>query len=51
MLPFPVHFQGEALPEPSRAPSPGEHTEGVLREVLGYEEGRIRKLRGSGALG
>jgi len=51
MLPFPVHFQGEALPEPTRAPELGEHAEQVLREVLGYDAERIARLRGSGALG
>jgi len=51
MLPFPVKFLGEALPEPSRAPTPGEHSEAVLRRVLGYDSGRIEKLRAAGALG
>jgi len=51
MLPFPVRFLGEELPEPSRAPSVGEHTDAVLRGVLGYEPERIARLRISGALG
>jgi crotonobetainyl-CoA:carnitine CoA-transferase CaiB-like acyl-CoA transferase len=36
-----------------RAPAPrlGEHTEAVLREVLGYPDARIGALRASGALG
>jgi crotonobetainyl-CoA:carnitine CoA-transferase CaiB-like acyl-CoA transferase len=51
MLPFPVKFRGEELPEPAHAPTVGQHTDEVLREVLGYDEARIRALRESGALG
>jgi crotonobetainyl-CoA:carnitine CoA-transferase CaiB-like acyl-CoA transferase len=51
MLPFPVKFQAEALPEPARAPEVGQHTEQVLREVLGYDAARIAALRAGGALG
>jgi crotonobetainyl-CoA:carnitine CoA-transferase CaiB-like acyl-CoA transferase len=50
-LPFPVRYLGEALPEPSRAPTVGEHTEAVLRDVLGYGAERLDALRASGALG
>jgi crotonobetainyl-CoA:carnitine CoA-transferase CaiB-like acyl-CoA transferase len=50
-LPFPVKFRGEELPPPSPAPAVGQHTEEVLREVLGYDEARIRELREKGALG
>jgi crotonobetainyl-CoA:carnitine CoA-transferase CaiB-like acyl-CoA transferase len=38
MLPFPVKFLGE-------------HGERVLREVLGYDDGRIEALREAGAFG
>jgi crotonobetainyl-CoA:carnitine CoA-transferase CaiB-like acyl-CoA transferase len=51
MLPFPVKFQGETLPEPGRAPTVGEHSDAVLRDVLGYDAARIAALRASGALG
>jgi crotonobetainyl-CoA:carnitine CoA-transferase CaiB-like acyl-CoA transferase len=51
MLPFPVKFLGERLPEPSLAPTVGEHGERVLREVLGYDDGRIEALREAGAFG
>ena len=51
MLPFPVKFQGETLPEPGRAPTVGEHNQAVLRDVLGYDDARIAALRSSGALG
>jgi crotonobetainyl-CoA:carnitine CoA-transferase CaiB-like acyl-CoA transferase len=51
MLPFPVKFPGETLPDPAKAPSVGEHTEEVLRSVLGYDPARVAALRESGAFG
>jgi len=51
MLPFPVRFLGETLPEPSKAPTVGEHSEAVLAKLLGYDVERIAKLKASGALG
>jgi crotonobetainyl-CoA:carnitine CoA-transferase CaiB-like acyl-CoA transferase len=51
MLPFPVRFPGETLPEPSRAPSVGQHTEEVLRAVLGYDAARVAALGDAGAFG
>ena len=51
MLPFPVKFPGETLPTPAPAPTVGEHSEAVLREVLGYDDAAIAKLREAGALG
>lgn len=51
MLPFPVKFADEELPPPSIAPTPGEHSEEVLREVLGYNDDRIAAVRQSGAMG
>jgi crotonobetainyl-CoA:carnitine CoA-transferase CaiB-like acyl-CoA transferase len=51
MLPFPVSFLGETLPEPGMAPTVGEHTDEVLRDILGYSPERIAKLREGGSLG
>jgi crotonobetainyl-CoA:carnitine CoA-transferase CaiB-like acyl-CoA transferase len=51
MLPFPVRFPGETLPEPSKAPTVGQHTEEVLRSVLGYDAARVATLREAGAFG
>jgi crotonobetainyl-CoA:carnitine CoA-transferase CaiB-like acyl-CoA transferase len=51
MLPFPVRFLGETLPEPSKAPTVGEHSDEVLAKLLGYDAQRIAKLKASGALG
>jgi len=51
MLPYPVKFRGEELPEPAWAPTVGEHAEQVLRETLGYDDAKIVKLKQDGALG
>lgn len=51
MLPFPLKVIGETLPAPGMAPTVGEHTEALLRDVLGYDADRIRALREAGALG
>jgi crotonobetainyl-CoA:carnitine CoA-transferase CaiB-like acyl-CoA transferase len=51
MLPYPVKFRGEELPEPAWAPTIGEHSAQVLRETLGYDEATIAKLEEDGALG
>ena len=46
-----MHVLSEELPVPTRAPKVGEHTDEVLRDVLGYDSTRIAQLRDSGALG
>ncbi|MFQ5699403.1 MAG: CaiB/BaiF CoA transferase family protein [Myxococcota bacterium] len=51
LLPFPVHFEDGGLPVPAPAPRAGEHTEGVLRQVLGLDDAAIEALRAQGALG
>jgi crotonobetainyl-CoA:carnitine CoA-transferase CaiB-like acyl-CoA transferase len=51
MLPTPIKFVGETLPMPTKAPTVGQHTEQVLREVLGWDEGQIEKARAAGAFG
>jgi crotonobetainyl-CoA:carnitine CoA-transferase CaiB-like acyl-CoA transferase len=51
MLLFPLHVEGETLPVPTKAPEVGEHTEQVLREVLGYDDAKVASLRDAGALG
>ena len=38
-------------PGPSHVPAMGQHTEQVLRELLGYRPERIAQLRSTGALG
>ena len=51
MLAFPVQFVGEELPEPAIAPTVGEHTEEVLRALLGYDDAKLAALRDSGVFG
>lgn len=50
-VPSPIKVVDEEHPLPTKAPTAGEHTEVILREVLGYDEDRIAALRASGALG
>jgi len=51
MLPLPLKVIDEKLPAPSKAPTVGEHTEEVLRRVLGWDDAKIKAAKGSGALG
>jgi crotonobetainyl-CoA:carnitine CoA-transferase CaiB-like acyl-CoA transferase len=51
MLPFPVRFPGEEMPEPGKAPTVGQHTNDVMQGVLGYDADRVAALRESGAFG
>ena len=48
---FPLHVEGEDTPIPTMAPAAGQHTEDVLRRVLGFDDARIATLRASGAIG
>ena len=41
----PFHIQGATLPPPKMPPRLGEHTEQVLRDVLGLDAERIEQLR------
>jgi crotonobetainyl-CoA:carnitine CoA-transferase CaiB-like acyl-CoA transferase len=50
-VPSPIKVVGEAHPHPEHAPDAGQHTDVILREVLGYTDDRIMTLRGAGALG
>jgi len=51
MLPTPIKFIGEELPVPTRAPAVGEHTEQVLRTVLGWTDDQVAAARDAGAFG
>ncbi len=50
-LPLPIKLVGDELPEPTKAPTVGEHTDDVLRSVVGYDDARLKELREAGALG
>ena len=43
MLPTPIKFVDETLPMPTKAPTVGQHTEQVLRDVLGWERRADRR--------
>jgi crotonobetainyl-CoA:carnitine CoA-transferase CaiB-like acyl-CoA transferase len=45
----PVRTEGE-IRRPRRAPRLGEHTDLILREVLGYSDGTIARLRSAGVI-
>jgi crotonobetainyl-CoA:carnitine CoA-transferase CaiB-like acyl-CoA transferase len=45
----PVRTEGE-IRQPRRAPRLGEHTDSILRDVLGYGDGTIARLRTAGVI-
>ena len=47
----PLHFVDEDLPRPTKAPTVGQHTENVLKSVLGWDEARIAAAADAGAFG
>jgi crotonobetainyl-CoA:carnitine CoA-transferase CaiB-like acyl-CoA transferase len=47
----PLKFLDVELPQPTKAPTVGQHTEEVLVEVLGLDEEALADLREAGALG
>ncbi len=46
----PVRTEGE-IRRPRRAPRLGEHTDPILRDVLGYSDGTLARLRSAGVIG
>jgi crotonobetainyl-CoA:carnitine CoA-transferase CaiB-like acyl-CoA transferase len=50
-LPTPLKFADVGLPQPTMAPTVGQHTDEVLREVLGYDDAAVAAKRAAGALG
>jgi crotonobetainyl-CoA:carnitine CoA-transferase CaiB-like acyl-CoA transferase len=50
-VPSPIKVIGEEHELPTKAPDAGQHTDEILRQVLGYDDDRIGKLRSAGALG
>ena len=46
----PIKLVGEALPTTHAPPTLGQHTEEVLRTVLGYDDATIGELRASKAI-
>jgi crotonobetainyl-CoA:carnitine CoA-transferase CaiB-like acyl-CoA transferase len=50
-LPTPLKFVDEELPVPTHAPTVGQHTDDVLRDVLGWDDTRIAESRRKRGLG
>ncbi|QYG94142.1 CoA transferase [Iamia sp. SCSIO 61187] len=50
-VPSPLKFLDAPIPEPTKAPTVGQHTDEILTDVLGYDADRIARLRADGALG
>jgi crotonobetainyl-CoA:carnitine CoA-transferase CaiB-like acyl-CoA transferase len=47
----PLHFIDEDLPRPAKAPTVGQHTDDVLKSVLGWDDVRIAAAADAGAFG
>jgi len=47
----PIRYSRTPVVDPVAAPAVGEHTEEVLRELLGYDDARLRRLEDAGAFG
>jgi crotonobetainyl-CoA:carnitine CoA-transferase CaiB-like acyl-CoA transferase len=50
-LPLPLKVAGEQLPVPTKAPTVGQDTDAVLRDVLGYDDARMTELKDAGTFG
>jgi crotonobetainyl-CoA:carnitine CoA-transferase CaiB-like acyl-CoA transferase len=50
-LPSPIHPVGGELPEITKAPDVGQHDEEILRELLGYDEQKAKRLLADGVVG
>jgi crotonobetainyl-CoA:carnitine CoA-transferase CaiB-like acyl-CoA transferase len=51
LMPLPIHVVGDELPRPAMAPTLGQHTDEILRDVLAYSPERTAELRRLGAVG
>jgi len=50
MLPLPLKFSGHSLPEPGRAPTAGQHSRQILRDLLEQNDDEIERLFASGTV-
>jgi crotonobetainyl-CoA:carnitine CoA-transferase CaiB-like acyl-CoA transferase len=48
---LPIRYSRTPVVDPVAAPEVGQHTEEVIREILGYDEGRLAQLAEAGAFG
>jgi crotonobetainyl-CoA:carnitine CoA-transferase CaiB-like acyl-CoA transferase len=50
LLGTPFHLAGTTLPVPSAPPGLGQHTGEVLKDLLGFDEARLKELRRRGVI-
>jgi crotonobetainyl-CoA:carnitine CoA-transferase CaiB-like acyl-CoA transferase len=50
LLGSPFYIAGASFPPPRTPPELGQHTDGVLRDLLGLDAGRLAELRGRGVI-
>ncbi len=50
-LPLPVNVVGRERRVPTKAPEVGQHTDEVMRSVLGWSDAQIAEVRGAGGFG
>jgi crotonobetainyl-CoA:carnitine CoA-transferase CaiB-like acyl-CoA transferase len=48
---LPIRYSRTPIVDPVAAPAVGQHTEGVLRELLGYDNDRLARLAEAGTFG
>jgi crotonobetainyl-CoA:carnitine CoA-transferase CaiB-like acyl-CoA transferase len=48
---LPIRYSRTPVADPVAAPAVGQHTDEVIREVLGYDEARLARLSEAGAFG
>lgn len=48
---LPIRYSGTPIADPVAAPTVGQHTQAVLRELLGYDDQRLDELTAAGAFG
>ncbi|SFJ31178.1 CaiB/BaiF CoA transferase family protein [Bradyrhizobium sp. cf659] len=48
---LPIRYSGTPIVDPVAAPAVGQHTESVLRELLGYDDSRLGRLASAGVFG
>ncbi|MEZ5894488.1 MAG: CaiB/BaiF CoA-transferase family protein, partial [Parvularculaceae bacterium] len=50
-VPHPVKYSGTPVPTGEAPPKLGEHTDDVMRELLGLDDGAVKSLRAKGVIG
>ncbi|MEN3349583.1 MAG: hypothetical protein V7632_3218, partial [Bradyrhizobium sp.] len=48
---LPIRYSRTPIVDPVAAPAVGQHTDAVLRDLLGYDDGQLARLAAGGAFG